>query len=113
MRHRMSGRLDRASCRSGGICRQQTPPRLGLPWSGLSRWGDVVIQPEQVVGVVLLFDLGQPLQIVPIGGPDELGGARPEASDALLRQTSCTASTWGLASLSAGFTDGTACQQNR
>ena len=28
------------------VCRQQGVPRLGLPWSGLSRWGDVVIQPE-------------------------------------------------------------------
>jgi hypothetical protein len=57
-----------------GVCRRQAAPRLGLPWSGLSRWGDVVIQPEQVVGVVSLFDLGQPLQIVPIGGADELVG---------------------------------------
>src|SRR5215813_4631296 len=31
------------------------------------------------------------------------GGARPEAGDALLPQTFCMASTWGLASLSAGL----------
>src|SRR6266540_5640211 len=38
----------------------------------LRRW-DVVVQPEQVARVVPLLDLGEPLQIFPVGGPDELG----------------------------------------
>ena len=37
------------------VCRQASSPQLGLLWVGLSRWGDVVVQPEQVAGSYLFL----------------------------------------------------------